>query len=132
MVTKGALSNILDISTSVETKEGCVVKIASMQDQIQKHFSEFSKQGFRTLGIAYKNRHPIRSSVKVMSRYDVYRISYSFDPPKANIAETIASLKKLGVSLKIITGDNHLVATSLSEKMGLSNNKIITAQIFIK
>jgi Mg2+-importing ATPase len=49
-----------------------------------------------------------------------------FDPPKANIADTIASLKKLGVSLKVITGDNHLVAASLSKKMGLTNTKIIT------
>jgi Mg2+-importing ATPase len=49
-----------------------------------------------------------------------------FDPPKPNIIDTIASLKKLGVSLKIITGDNHLVAASLSNKMGLSGNKIIT------
>jgi len=32
-----------------------------------------------------------------------------FDPPKANITDTIASLKKLGVSLKIITGDNNNV-----------------------
>ncbi len=127
MVTKGALSNILDISTSVETKEGCVVKIASMQDQIQKHFSEFSKQGFRTLGIAYKNR-PSDSLISKSDEVDMTFIGFLtlFDPPKANIAETIASLKKLGVSLKIITGDNHLVATSLSEKMGLSNNKIIT------
>jgi len=49
-----------------------------------------------------------------------------FDPPKENIADTVASLKKLGVSLKIITGDNHLVAASLSKKMGLQENKIIT------
>ena len=49
-----------------------------------------------------------------------------FDPPKANIADTIAILKKLGVSLKVITGDNHLVAASLSKKMGLSENKILT------
>jgi Mg2+-importing ATPase len=127
MVTKGALSNILDICTSVETKEGSVVKIASMQDQIQKHFSEFSKQGFRTLGIAYKNM-PTESLISKSDEVDMTFIGFLtlFDPPKANIAETIASLKKLGVSLKIITGDNHLVATSLSEKMGLSNNKIIT------
>ena len=49
-----------------------------------------------------------------------------FDPPKSNIADTISGLKKLGISLKIITGDNHLVAASLSKKMGLEDNKIIT------
>jgi Mg2+-importing ATPase len=49
-----------------------------------------------------------------------------FDPPKTNIADTIALLKKLGVSLKVITGDNHLVAASISKKMGLSDTKILT------
>ena len=127
IVTKGALSNILEVCSSVETKEGSVVKIASMKDQIQKHFIEFSNQGFRTLGIAYKNM-PSDSLINKSDEADMTFIGFLtlFDPPKANIAETIASLKKLGVSLKIITGDNHLVAASLSEKMGLSNNKIIT------
>ena len=49
-----------------------------------------------------------------------------FDPPKANIIETIASLKNLGVALKVITGDNHLVAANVSQQMGLTNTKILT------
>jgi Mg2+-importing ATPase len=49
-----------------------------------------------------------------------------FDPPKANIIETVANLKNLGVALKIITGDNHLVAACVSQQMGLSNTKILT------
>ncbi|NWJ50004.1 MAG: magnesium-translocating P-type ATPase [Bacteroidetes bacterium] len=127
MITKGALSNILDVCASVETKEGAVVKIATLHDQIQKLFGEFSKKGFRTLGIAYKNM-PSDSLISKKDEADMTFIGFLtlFDPPKANIPETIASLKKLGVSLKIITGDNQLVAASLSEKMGLSNNKILT------
>ena len=127
MVTKGALTNILEVCSSVETKEGKVVKIAGMQSSIQKHFEEFSNLGFRTLGIAYKKL----SSEALISKSDEADMTFVgfltlFDPPKANIAETIASLKKLGISLKIITGDNHLVAASLSKKMGLADNKIIT------
>src|SRR5512143_943843 len=49
-----------------------------------------------------------------------------FDPPKPNIAETIASFKNLGVALKIITGDNPLVAANVSQQMGLSNTTILT------
>ncbi|MGB8492200.1 MAG: HAD-IC family P-type ATPase, partial [Bacteroidales bacterium] len=48
------------------------------------------------------------------------------DPPKPNIIETIDGLRKLGVSLKIITGDNHLVAANISQQMGLKNLKIVT------
>jgi Mg2+-importing ATPase len=127
MVTKGALSNILDVCSSAETKEGGIIDISTIQDQIQKHFESFSNQGFRTLGVAYKNM-PSGSFIKKSDEKDMTFLGFLtlFDPPKANILETINSLKKLGVSLKIITGDNHLVATSLSKKMGLPDNKIIT------
>jgi len=54
MVTKGALTNILDVCSSVEINGGSIIDISSMQDQIQKHFVDFSNQGFRTIGIAYK------------------------------------------------------------------------------
>ena len=127
MITKGALSNILDVCSSVESKEGSIVKISSMQAQIQKQFIAFSDQGFRTLGIAYKNLTS-DSPITKNDEADMTFLGFLtlFDPPKANIAATIAELKKLGVSLKIITGDNHLVAASISEKMGLAGNKIIS------
>jgi Mg2+-importing ATPase len=127
MLTKGALTNILEVCSSVETKEGIIVDIASMKDTIQKHFEEFSNMGFRTLGIAYKNL----SSESLINKSDEKDMTFLgfltlFDPPKVNILDTINKLKNLGVSLKIITGDNHLVAVSLSKKMGLSDTKIIT------
>jgi len=127
MVTKGALANILEVCSSAETKEGTIVDIATIQDHIQKNFEEFSNQGFRTLGLAYKNI-PSKSPINKSDEKDMTFLGFLtlFDPPKANIAETIASLKKLGVSLKVITGDNHLVAASISKKMGLKDNKIIT------
>src|SRR5882724_8233534 len=54
MVTKGALRNVLAVSSGGETGNGTFVDIAGMQDAIQKHFEKFSKQGCRTLGVAYK------------------------------------------------------------------------------
>jgi Mg2+-importing ATPase len=126
MLTKGALENILEVCSSVETNEGNIVDIISMKDKIQKHFEEFSNKGFRTLGVAYRNM-PAESLINKSDEKDMTFLGFLtlFDPPKANIIETIASLKNLGVSLKIITGDNHLVAASLSKKMGLSDTKIL-------
>jgi len=51
-----------------------------------------------------------------------------FDPPKANILETITNLKNLGVVLKVITGDNHLVAANVSQQMGLKNTRILSGR----
>jgi P-type Mg2+ transporter len=127
MVTKGALSNILEVCSSAEIKEGTTVAISSIQQEIQKHFEEFSDEGFRTIGIAYKTM-PEGTLISKDDEKDMTFLGFLtlFDPPKANITGTIANLKKLGVSLKIITGDNHLVAASISKKMGLASNKIIS------
>jgi len=127
MITKGALDNIIEVCKSAETSEGTVVDISTVRDGLQKHFEEFSNNGFRTLGIAYKNI-PVDSLIKKNDEADMTFLGFItlFDPPKSNIAETITSLKNLGVSLKVITGDNHLVAANISQKMGLTNLKIIT------
>jgi magnesium-translocating P-type ATPase len=127
MLTKGALDNILEVCSTVETNNGNIIDLASMKDKIQKHFEEFSNNGFRTLGIAYKNM-PVNKLINKSDEKDMTFLGFLtlFDPPKANIIDTIIRLKNLGVSLKIITGDNHLVAASISKKMGLSDNKIIS------
>jgi Mg2+-importing ATPase len=127
MVTKGALQNVLAVCSAAETGAGTLVDIAVVLDRIQQHFEEFSRKGFRTLGVAYKNM----GSVSLMSKVDEAGMTFLgflvlFDPPKPNIIETIAGLKNLGVTLKIITGDNHLVAANVSQQMGLSNTKILT------
>ena len=127
MINKGALANVLAVCTTAETGAGTLVDIVALRDRIQQHFEEFSSKGFRTLGVAYKNM----GSESLISKDQEAGMTFLgflvlFDPPKANIIETIADLKTLGVSLKIITGDNHLVATNVSQQMGLSNTKIIT------
>ena len=127
MVTKGALSNVLAVCSSAETEEGKIIEIGVAQDRIQQHFEEFSSKGMRTLGVAYKNmgaESRINKDHEAGMTFSGFLVL--FDPPKPNIIETIANLKNLGVSLKIITGDNHLVAANLSGQMGLSKTRIIT------
>jgi Mg2+-importing ATPase len=48
-----------------------------------------------------------------------------FDPAKPKIADTIKELKQLGISLKIVTGDNRLVAASISQQIGFPTPKIL-------
>jgi len=51
MVTKGALSNVLAACSSAEIAEGRIVDIVTVKGQVQQHFEEFSRKGFRTLGL---------------------------------------------------------------------------------
>jgi Mg2+-importing ATPase len=113
MVTKGALQNILDVCTLAESRDGKVIDIATVKDQIQNHFEEFSSKGLRTLGVAYRN---MGSEVRI-SKNDETGMTFSgflilSDPPKPNILD--------------ITGDNRLVAANVSQQMGLKISKILT------
>jgi len=126
MVTKGALQNVLDVCASVETSEGKIVEIAGVQREIQQRFEDLSGKGFRVLGIAYKNT----GSVKVITKDSEVGMTFLgflvlFDPAKSNIAKTIGDLKHLGISLKIITGDNRLVAGNISQQVGFQAPRIL-------
>jgi Mg2+-importing ATPase len=127
MVTKGALLNVLAACTTAETEDGTIVGITQVQDRIQQHFTEFSHKGFRTLGVAYRNM----GSESRISKDHEAGMTFSgflvlFDPPKPNIIEIITNLKNLGVALKVITGDNRLVAAYVSQHMGLKSTNILT------
>ncbi len=127
MLTKGALLNVLEVCSSAESKDGTIVDIAVVRDRIQAHLEEFSSKGYRTLGVAYKNMGSESRITKASEEgMTLSGFLVLFDPPKPDIIETIASLKNLGVTLKVITGDNHLVASSVSKQMGLVNTRIIT------
>ncbi|MEI9478334.1 MAG: magnesium-translocating P-type ATPase [Deltaproteobacteria bacterium] len=127
MVTKGALSNVLAVCSSAEIVEGRIVDIITVKEQVQQRFEEFSRKGFRTLGVAYKDV----VSDTVITREQEADMTFLgflilFDPPKPGIIETIRELKHLGVSLKIITGDNRLLAANVSQQVELLNPHILT------
>jgi len=127
LITKGALTNIVDVCSEVENADGTLTPIALATDQIQQRYEEYSRQGFRTLGLAYK---PMDALARI-DKTDEAGMRFLgfllfFDPPKADCAETIQQLRSLGVTLKIITGDNHLVAATVSKQLGLAEHEILT------
>jgi Mg2+-importing ATPase len=127
MVTKGAFTNVLSVCSSAQTSDGKIVNIATVKEQIQQAFEKQSSMGLRILGIAYQDV----GSDQLITKDDEAAMTFSgflvlFDPPKAGIADTINKLNHLGVSLKIITGDNKLVAANVSQQVGFSNPQILT------
>jgi Mg2+-importing ATPase len=129
LITKGALDNILEICTSVRIGDAVVPLNQDYQTAIKTHFTEWSAQGYRVLGIAV--REVIRKTEYTVDE-DERDMSFAgfllfFDPPKPGVINTVEALKQLGVQIKIITGDNRLVACHVAETVGLPVEGIITA-----
>jgi Mg2+-importing ATPase len=127
MVTKGPLAGILSICTQAEDAAGAIREIQEAAPGINKQYESFSGEGYRVLGIACREMGDLR----LVSKKDEAGMTFLgmlvfFDPPKAGVEAAVKRLRELGVSLKIITGDNHLVAASVSRRIGLMNPAVLT------
>jgi Mg2+-importing ATPase len=129
MITKGAFSNVLAVCSSAEIHGEKTASIADVQGQIQQHFEELSRKGFRILAVAYRD---VGSDLTITKNHEAGMTFLGFlvfyDPPKPGIVETITRLNRLGISLKVITGDNRLVAAAISQQVELPNIRILTGQ----
>ena len=120
LISKGALDHVLDVCSQVQDAAAIVPLDTAHRNSIQQRFSEWSARGFRVLGVATKK-------VKLQPHYcraDEHDLIFAgfllfLDPPKPGVEQTLAGLAKLGVQLKIITGDNRQVALHLAEAVGL-------------
>jgi len=129
MVTKGALAQVLAVCAEVATAGGDAVPIGDQQASIQGSYETFSARGLRTLGLAVKSL-PGRTKIAREDEVGMTFVGFLLfaDPPKAGIAATIEELKGLGVALKIITGDNPLVAKAVAAQVGLVGLKIVSGK----
>ncbi len=127
LIVKGALTQVLDVCSQIRRGDTVALLDESDMDAIQKRFSELSQQGFRVLGLATRviPRQP------VYTRDDEQQMTFEgfllfFDPPEPQARRTLQALHALEVELKIITGDNHLVARHIAETVGLSTGRVLT------
>jgi Mg2+-importing ATPase len=127
IITKGAVPNILEISTSVESADGKRMAIEQVKNIVEKQFEDFCSKGLRVIGVCYKD---VTGDPVINKDNELEMIFLGFvvlyDPPKKGIIDSINELRKTGITLKIITGDNNLVAKYLATSIGLSSNQILT------
>ena len=69
-----------------------------------------------------------RRFARIRKRHDFLGLLVFSDPVKGDMTETVASLRKLGVALKIITGDHRLVAAHVGEQAGIDQVRLLTGQ----
>ena len=129
LVTKGALRSVLDVCSRAVGPDGTVQDIAEIRPQIHHQYEEASRAGFRTLGVAYRDMDAETAANKSDER-DMSFLGFAVfhDPPKPGVAETIGELKKLGISLKVLSGDNSLVVGKIAAQVGLSATRILSGE----
>jgi Mg2+-importing ATPase len=129
LITKGALGGILGVCSRVREDGGDPPLDEAHRAEIDRRYEEWSGRGIRVLGVAVKDVPRQASYTAEADETGMTFLGFLlfFDPPKADARETLTLLAGLGVEVKIITGDNRLVARHIAEAVGLPASGILTA-----
>ena len=126
LIAKGAVEPLLAVCTHVAGGRPLDDRLRA---DIAERFRTWSDEGLRVLGVATR-------SLAVQARYsrDDERdmqfegfIAFA-DPPKAGAEAALSDLRKLGVTVKIITGDNRLVAAHVARAVGVDARAALTGE----
>ncbi len=102
-VTKGAPQVILALSADA----------GGVKPAVDKAVDEFAARGFRSLGVARAEGD---------GPWQFQGVLPLFDPPRDDAKTTVATARKIGVKVKMVTGDALAIAVETAKKLGMGTN----------
>ncbi len=121
LLTKGAPEEIFKRCTHFELEGDILPMDPVLIQDLKEEYERLSMDGFRVLALAFKDVDKKAAYSKDEEKDLVLKGYLAFlDPPKESTAPAIAALQQHGVTIKVLTGDNDLVARKICHEVGLS------------
>lgn len=132
LITKGAPESVLPRCKYAEENGGSG-PIEVVQDRLNAKLAEYSEAGYRILAIAQRGIEA-KPAYTPEDERDLTFLGFLIftDIPKKDAFEALAKLKELGVDVKILTGDNELVAKKICERLEVPVKKVVTGSELMK
>jgi P-type Mg2+ transporter len=119
-IAKGAPEEILKVCSFCEINGLTVDFTDEICKRAEHKYLDLSSEGFRVLGVSYKKLREEKAVYSVNDESDMVFLGFVafLDPPKETAKESLKLLSNAGIELKILTGDNELVARKTCEQLG--------------
>jgi Mg2+-importing ATPase len=126
LITKGAPESVLPVCTQYEADGRIFAFDEQAAAQARETFRSFSEQGLRVLAVARRSIEP-RPEYHAEDEHELVLVGFlTFaDHLRDDVAASIARLEQDGVSVKILTGDNELVAAHVCRQAGIDVERIV-------
>jgi len=127
MITKGAVEEMLAISTYVEYQGKAEKLTSELKQKIETEVKSLNKDGLRVLAVAQKRAHAAVGEFSVADERDMVLMGYLafLDPPKETTAPTLKTLAEHNVAVKVLTGDNEMITRSVCRQVGINVDTIV-------
>jgi Mg2+-importing ATPase len=124
LVTKGAFHRVLDDCSRLQ--DGTPLG-AEQRAALERRYDEWCGRGIRVLGVAVRSM-PVQDAYRREDEHDLTFAGFLtfLDQPKQGVTKALEKLARLGVSVKLITGDSKLVAQHVAGLVGLSTAHVLT------
>ena len=127
LITKGAVEEILNISTSVEYKGNVSPLTKEIKENIQRISKNLNKDGLRVIAICKKYSTVPGYDFEIKDEKNMILIGFIgfLDPPKESAKEAVEKMNKSGIRVIVLTGDNAEVTKCICDKVGINSKSII-------
>jgi Mg2+-importing ATPase len=133
IIAKGAPEAVFQKCTSFRLDQKLLPMDHLHIEELKKEYERLSTDGFRVLAIATRECPPRTTLQAHTTPYgkadecDLILEGYIafLDPPKETAKAAIAALEQHGVAVKVITGDNELVARHVCKEVGLATDRVL-------
>lgn len=131
LITKGAPESIVEICGEYELRGARKPLDAAARAQFDATFAALGQDGYRVLGIAYRN-WPAAPGARLTTSDERDLVFLGFaaflDPPKQSAVATLRSLRRDCVEVKVLTGDNEIVTRKVCAEVGLEVRGVVTGE----
>lgn len=127
MFTKGALEEILKVCTKVKYNGHVNELTPEMVEIVEQKAKEYAVQGMQVIAIASKREYRGVNVFNVSDEANMTFIGFVafLDPAKKDVKSTLKKLKNIGITTKILTGDNPYAANNICNLVGLENTETL-------
>ncbi|MGW6687142.1 magnesium-translocating P-type ATPase [Streptomyces sp. NPDC054961] len=128
MITKGAVEEVLDLCTHMTDRGRKVELTAQLRWHATRIAEDNNRQGLRVLAVATRTVAAPRDTYSVADEDQLTLVGFLafLDPPKADAAAALQGLADKGIAVKVVTGDNELVAARVCSDVGIDVGHVVS------
>jgi P-type Mg2+ transporter len=127
LICKGAIEEVLAQCTRFQLGDS-IREIDDAERTDAKALTDrLNADGFRVVAVAFKTLDPAQAVFGVADEAELVLLGFIafLDPPKETAAPAIAELRRLGITMKILTGDNEMVTRKICRDVGLHCGRVL-------
>ena len=131
LIVKGAPEDILAHATHVEIPTDRLVALDDARRQtIMATHDKLAADGQRLLGVAWRRMPADATSAQIADEDHLVFCGFAvfLDPPKTSAIAALAELRTLGITVKIVSGDNELVVRHVADALALDGQAVLTGR----